>query len=90
MSDLVVTLTIGQLREMMAQVVNENAQPAVLPKDVLTRTEVAQLIGRSPQTVMKVVEEEGMPVCYLTPKEPRFIRAEVLAWLRARVTQEAV
>jgi excisionase family DNA binding protein len=50
---------------------------------VLTRVQVAELLRVNIETVTKLVREDGLP-CKRVGKEYRFLRSEVLAWLRAR------
>ncbi len=50
-------------------------------KDVLSMAEVAQLLGKHPKTIRKLVLNRGLPVSNSAGREPRFIRADVMAWL---------
>ncbi len=50
-------------------------------KTVLNVREVAALLSKHPKTIRKLVKERGLPATNTTGKEPRFIRADVMAWL---------
>jgi excisionase family DNA binding protein len=50
-------------------------------KPVLNVREVAALLDKHPKTIRKLVKERGLPVMNTTGREPRFMRAQVLAWL---------
>jgi excisionase family DNA binding protein len=51
--------------------------------DVLTRGQVAELLDVCAESVSKLVRDDGLP-CKRISKEYRFLRSEVLAWLRER------
>lgn len=51
------------------------------PKEVLTLEEAARFIGRSPKSMTSIILERGLPAHYISDREPRFKRAELLAWL---------
>jgi len=89
-----VTLTVGQLRQLVQDAVGDllAQMPAAGAREVLSLEEVAELLGRHPRTIKVLIEERALPVHYISDREPRFKRAEVLAWLNtlpARAAAEA-
>jgi hypothetical protein len=84
-SDLAVTLTVDQLRELVrAEVRSELAKlPMSGAKEVLELNEVAELLGRHPRTIKQLIDERGLPVRYISAREPRFLRSKVLTWLES-------
>jgi excisionase family DNA binding protein len=56
----------------------------VKQKDVMNVREVAELLGKHPKTIRKLVIERGLPVLKTTGNEPRFMRAAVLSWLEGK------
>jgi phage terminase Nu1 subunit (DNA packaging protein) len=87
---MAVTLTVEQLAELVRQQVA--AELAKLPttgvKEVLTLAEVCELLDRSDRAVKQLVEQ-GMPVNYISAREPRFLRSKVLAWIETLPTKPA-
>jgi hypothetical protein len=83
MSTLAVTLTVEQLADLVrAQVAAELAKlPTYGAKEVLNLQEVAELLDRHPRSIKGLIDEKGLPVHFISDREPRFKRAEVLAWL---------
>jgi excisionase family DNA binding protein len=51
--------------------------------EVLTRVQVAELLSVCVESVSKLVRDEGLP-CKRVGKEYRFLRSDVLGWLRER------
>lgn len=83
MSDLAVTLTVEQLREIVRASVREElakSSPAAA-KEVLTLQEAAEFLGRHPRKISELIESEGLPAHYISEREPRFKRVELLDWL---------
>ena len=82
-SRLSVTLTVDELADLVrTQVRLELAQCAIeSAREVLMLKEVAELLGRHPKVVATLVRDKGLPAHYISDREPRFKRAEVLAWL---------
>lgn len=80
------TLTTEQLANLIASTVRHEIQLAAKggPKEVLMLDDVTELLGRCRSVVMRFVEEEGLPAHYISEREPRFRRSEVLAWLSSR------
>ncbi len=81
---LIVTLTTDQL----SQLVETSAARAVeklvanQQNEVLDLEGCAALLKRSEDVVMRVlVKHKGLPVHYISDREPRFVRQEVMAWL---------
>ena len=86
MSELAVTLTVEQLKELVKESLRAELEkmPLVVPPEVLTLTEAAELLRRHPKIVTKLVREDDLPVHYISEREPRFRRSELLAWLDKR------
>lgn len=80
---LAVTLTVEELGEVVATRVRHELSLVKLAaaKEVLDLTETAELLGRHPKVVASLVREKGLPAHYISEREPRFKRSEVLAWL---------
>ena len=81
---LIVTLTTDQL----AELVEASAARAVAKlvanqqQEVMSLSACAALLDRNEEVVMRVlVKKKGLPVHYISDREPRFKRSEVLAWL---------
>lgn len=51
-------------------------------KPILNTQEVAALLGKHPKTIRKLVLERGLPVNKESGREPRFVRDDVMAWLK--------
>lgn len=83
---MLVTLTVGQLRELVAEAIRLEVLKAIAKPmpEVLTLKQCAELLDRTTKTVMKLVQEDGLPAHYISEREPRFRLSEVLAWLSAR------
>jgi hypothetical protein len=83
LSDLAVTLTVEQLGALVAERVRAELarMPLVVPPEVMTLEETAALLKRHPKIVTRLTREAGLPVRYISAREPRFKRSEVLAWL---------
>lgn len=80
----VVVVTPEQLTELVRAAVREEVSklPVAHAKEVMTVQEVAELLNRHPKVVTgELVKHRGLPVHYISAHEPRFKRAEVLAWL---------
>jgi excisionase family DNA binding protein len=74
---------VACLRELVADTVGAFEANAPVQCDVLTRVQVAELLSLSIETVTKLVRDDSLP-CKHVGKEYRFLRSEVLAWLRER------
>lgn len=87
---LLVTLTVRELAELVRQqVAVELAKlPASGAKEVLTLADVCDLLDRSDRAVKQLIEQ-GLPVNYISAREPRFIRSKVLAWIETLPTKPA-
>lgn len=86
MNALAVTLTVEQLGELVEQSVQRvlaASPPNPLP-EVLDLKACAELLQLNPKTVTKLALHAGLPVHYLSEREPRFRRSEVLAWVSSR------
>ena len=83
MSRLAVTLTVEELTDLVRGAVRKELAAVALydAKEVLDLAETAKLLGRHPKVVAALVREKGLPAHYISEREPRFKRAEVLAWL---------
>ena len=87
---LAVTLTVEELGALVRDSVKAELSKlsAAAPHEVLTLTQVAELLHRSEKTVMEsLVEERHLPVHYISEREPRFRRSEVLVWLSQQPTR---
>jgi excisionase family DNA binding protein len=51
--------------------------------EVLTRSQVAELLSVCTESVSRLVREDSLP-CRRVGKEYRFLRSEVVAWLASR------
>jgi hypothetical protein len=85
MGDLAVTLTVEQLGELVASRVRAELDrtPLVQPAEVMTLDEAAAFLKRHPKVVTKLTREASLPVHYISAREPRFRRSELLAWIDA-------
>jgi excisionase family DNA binding protein len=83
MSDLAVTLTVEQLAELVRKAVRDEVArlPQSGAREVLTLPEAAELLGRHPKVVMQLVRTGSLPAHFISEREPRFKRTELLAWL---------
>ncbi|MGC4088432.1 MAG: helix-turn-helix domain-containing protein [Polyangiaceae bacterium] len=50
-------------------------------QEVFTLTQAADFLQRHPKIVMQLVREAKLPVHFISSREPRFKRSELLAWL---------
>ncbi len=80
-SELAVTLTVAQLAELVEDAVRK-ASGSGGPSDVMTREQVAGLLGLHPNVVGKMVKTRGLPA-HRIGNGLRFLRSEVLAWLQS-------
>lgn len=84
MSEFIVGLTVAQLRELIAESVAEvlaDGSPSHQPSEVLTRREAAEFLKTSVATLDRLVREGSLP-SHRLGDSPRFVRAELLAYLR--------
>lgn len=81
---LAVTLTLGELRELMREAALEAVAEAAndSPPALLDRQGLARALGASASTVARL-RREGMPALMLGDS-PRFELTDCLAWLRGR------
>lgn len=86
----VVVLSPEQLSEVIGKAVREAlAQlPQAGAREVLSLQEAADFLGRHPKVVTKLVRESGLPAHYISDREPRFLRSELVAWLQSRPVKE--
>lgn len=81
---MIVTLTAAQLAEIVEQSAARALEKLVANQqsEVMELDECAKLLRRTPDTVMAVlVKKKGLPCHFISDREPRFKRSEVLAWL---------
>jgi hypothetical protein len=81
---LIVTLTTDQLADLVEASAARAVEKLVAnqQQEVLGLTACATLLGRNEEVVMRVlVKKKGLPVHYISDREPRFKRSEILAWL---------
>jgi adenylate kinase len=83
MSELAVTLTVDQLRDLMRSAAREAvAQVQFNPaREVMTLAQCAEFLDRHPKVITQLVREKGLPAHFISEREPRFKRSEVLTWL---------
>lgn len=84
MSELAVTLTVEQLGELIEKRLESalaRRAPTAGVKEVLTLQEAAEFLGRHPRKVSELIEQGKLPAHYISEREPRFKRTELLAWL---------
>jgi hypothetical protein len=91
MNQPIVVLTPEQLEEVVDRVFVKRIgqMPQGGAKEVFTLQEAADFLGRHPKVVTRMVREEGLPAHYISEREPRFMRAELIAWLGTRPTRAA-
>lgn len=91
MSELAVTLTIEQLGELVEVRVAKAVAQLIetQEREVLDLTHAAKLLKRHPKVLMKMVRSENIPVHFISGREPRFRRSELLAWLSAQPSDPA-
>jgi len=89
-SELAVTLTVEQLRELMRDAAEEGARAAMASAParqdddpLLTREEAAKLLRICPHSVATFVRTKGLPGTKVVGKW-RFRRSELLAWQEGR------
>lgn len=83
-SGRVVIMGVDDLRDMISDVVREHVQPLIDAGDqVLTREQVGTLLQVCSKTVTEYVERMSLPTSRMG-KEYRFLRSEVIAWLKKR------
>lgn len=85
----IVVITPEQLAELVNKAVTEAVSrlPQSGAQEVLSLQEAADFLGRHPKVITQLVREEGLPAHYISEREPRFLRSELITWLRARPTQ---
>lgn len=84
---LAVTLTVDELRALVREEVQRVRGPAIASApapEVMTRRQVAELLQVHEQVVGRYVRERGLPGSKIADGEWRFLRSEVLAWVRAQ------
>lgn len=90
MSDLAVTLTVAQLRDLVNSAVVEaieRREQAGAPRESLTYEQAGEILGVGADTVRKrYVRHEGLPMCDLGGGVHRILLADLRAWLRSRRT----
>lgn len=87
---LIVTMTTEELSDLMQQSAKLAVAELVSAQqdEVLDLEGCAKLLKRSEDVVMRVlVKSKGLPVHYISDREPRFVRREVMSWLSTLPTQ---
>jgi len=82
---LLVTLTVSQLRALIAIEVCAAMERAVAPRgDWMTKEEVAEMVGYEPSYISELVRRRGLPAHQRGGRGSRhmFKRAEVEDWIR--------
>lgn len=82
---MIVTLTTDELSSLIERAAERAVAKAVEnQKEILDLDECAALIKYHPRIVMNtIVKKRGLPVHFVSDREPRFRRSEVLKWLDA-------
>lgn len=85
---LVVQLTADELAVLMEQSAERAVAKAVAnQREILDLEECAALIKYHPRIVMNtLVKKRGLPVHFISDREPRFRRSEILTWLNGLPT----
>lgn len=80
---LAVTLTVEELGELVRGQLRAELERVKLgsAKEVLTLIEAAEFLDRHPKKVMELVRAKRLPAHYISEREPRFKRTELLGWL---------
>ena len=87
---LIVTLTTEQLSQLVEASAAKAIEKLVANQqdEVLDLEGCASLLKRSEDVVMRVlVKQKALPVHYISSREPRFVRREVLEWLSTLPTE---
>lgn len=71
---------VSTLRDLL----NDRVGGGAAAEEILTRGQVAELLGICVESVTKRVRDNGLP-CRRVGKEYRFLKSEVISWLAARV-----
>jgi predicted DNA-binding transcriptional regulator AlpA len=82
-SNLAVTLTVEELRALIVDAAKEAAAlvQSSPDREVMTLSQCAEFLGRHTKVVTQLVREQELPAHYISEREPRFLRSEVIAWL---------
>ena len=80
---LALNLTVEELAELMREQLRTELERMKLggTKEVLTLSEAAEFLDRHPKKIMELVRAKRLPAHYISEREPRFKRAELLVWL---------
>ena len=89
MSQPVIVATPEQLSDLVSSAVRKAIAelPASGTKEVLTLEEAAEFLGRHPKVLSKMVQRDNLPAHYISEREPRFLRSELIKWLTERDSQ---
>lgn len=79
---LLVTLTSGQLKQLVRDVVRAEMQAPAAP-EYLSTEQVAEMIGCTVESIRTYCSRDDLP-CVRIGKLRRFHRGDVLAWLEER------
>ena len=81
---LIVTLTTDQLADLIEVSAARAVEKLVANQqhEILDLEECAAMLKRHPKVVMAtLVKKKGLPCHFISERDPRFKRAEVMAWL---------
>jgi excisionase family DNA binding protein len=78
--DMVVTLTVGQLEDIVTNAVARGITKREAPPEYLSRSQVAKLIGVNERTIDAYVATHGLLASKLG-NEWRFSMSDVVAWI---------
>ena len=79
----IVVLTSEQLQELVDRAVAKAVVsiPQSGAREILSLKQAADFLDRAPRTVTELVKTRGLPAHYISDREPKFIRSELVAWL---------
>lgn len=82
----VVSLTVPELEALIDRAVAKRLAAPAPVREVLTKADVAELLGCDERSITTYVHEEGLPALRLAGKSGplRFLRRDVMAWLERR------
>lgn len=76
-------LSEEQIQQIIAKTVAATVEklPLVEPRQVFNLDQAAEFLDRHPQVVMKFVREKRLVAHFISRREPRFYRKDLLAFL---------
>lgn len=82
MSAAIIVTTPGELAELVSNAVAEAVSklPQSGAQEVLNLQGAAEFLGRHAKVVSQLVRDEELPAHYISEREPRFLRDELIEW----------